>query len=91
MADKLAKISREDNVDESVKQYHVSYNVEDGADTNSFCIVIKAEDMTLATDEAEAKTLAKAEATIKKDAWVAAKAVASSITSTSEPDETVSL
>lgn len=83
MADTITEAVREDNADSSVKCWHISYRVEDGSDVNNFVVVILAEDMTDASDAAEAKTLANAKASTIKSDWVAKKADASS--STKEP------
>lgn len=80
MADTITKAVREDKADSSVKCWHISYEVEDGADKNQFVVVVLADDMTDATDAAEAKTLANAKAATIKSDWVTAKAEASSST-----------
>lgn len=91
MADKITKITREDNPDTSVKQWTISYDVEDGADKNSFCVTVKAEDMTDATSESEAKTAANTKASTIKSAWVTEKANDPVVGSETEPDEAVTL
>ena len=73
MADKITAAYKETNPDTSVKAWHISYEVDDGGDNkNSFVIVIKAEDMTDATDAAEAKTKANVKAGAIKTAWLSA-------------------
>lgn len=73
MADTITKAVREDNADATVKRYHISYEVEDAGDKNQFVVVVQASEMTLDTDEAEAKTLANVKAAIIKADWVTAK------------------
>ena len=74
MADEITKAVREDNADTSVKCYQISYEVEDAGDKNQFVVKIEASEMTLDTDENEAKTLANTKASIIKADWVTAKA-----------------
>ncbi len=78
MADTITNATRENLDGGACHCYHIAYDVEDGGDKNSFCVVVKAEDMTDPDDEAEAKTLANAVATTMKADWVTAKATANS-------------
>ncbi len=83
MADIITDATRENNADATVKCYHISFEVEDAGAKNSFVVVILAEDMVLATDKDEAKTLALVKASTMKADWVTAKAQNSS--NTNEP------
>ncbi len=78
MSDEITKATRENLSGGACHCYHIAFEVEDGGDTNQFCVVIPAADMTDPNDEAEAKTLAVAIATTKKADWVTAKATANS-------------
>lgn len=88
MEDKIIRIDREDNPDESVHQWSFCYKVEDGGETNKFSISIPGAD---ATDESDAKTQANIKASVIKSDWVIAKAIRPFVASTTEPDETVIL
>ena len=91
MVDTIVKADREDNSDATVKCWHISYDVEDSGNKNSFVVVILAEDMTDATDAAEAKTLANAKATTIKADWVTALTTASTLTNDATLEGTVTL
>ena len=78
MTDIITKAVREDNVDSSVKCWHISYAVTSGENVNSFVVVIKAEDMDDATDSAEAKSKANIQAATIKSSWVSSLASATS-------------
>ena len=79
MADIITHADKELNADTSVKCWHISYDVDDGGDNkNSFVCVVNADEMTDATDAAEAKTLANAKALAIKTAWLATLADATS-------------
>lgn len=72
MADSIVSFLQIKDADNNVVQYDVSYTVVHASLENNFCVVVKAEEMTLATDVAEAKTKANVKAAAIKTAWVAA-------------------
>ena len=80
MADVITQATRENNSDTTIKCWHISYDIQSGGNTNSFVVVIRAEEMTDPTDKAEAKTLANAIASTKKSNWVTALSMASVLT-----------
>ena len=80
MADKIVScvVTKDDaNV---IVQYDVAYEVENGdaSKKNSYCVVVKAEELTDASDlsgsDAEVLSIANPKAKAIKDAWLAALA-----------------
>lgn len=57
--------------DQVIIHYDVSYVVEYNAILNSFCVVVKAEELEDASDLNEVKSKANAKAKVIKDAWIA--------------------
>lgn len=55
----------------TVIQYDISYDVENGAAKNQFCVTVLGSEMTDPTDATEAQTKANVKAKAIKDAWVA--------------------
>jgi len=71
MADKIMSCVVEKNANDEVIQYTVSYEVEHETAKNSFCVCVKAEEMTDAMSQSEAITKANVKALAIKDAWIA--------------------
>lgn len=81
MADQIlssTKLVDSDNV--TVLSWEYSYSVESGEDTNQFCVVVAASEMTDSTSETEARTKANTKAAAIKAAWVATLATMPSAT-----------
>lgn len=90
----ITKAVREDNADTTVKCWHISYEVEDSGDKNSFVVVVTKEEFVTDTDgldETEAKALANAKAATIKSDWVAAKASAETNTDVAAIEGSVTL
>lgn len=82
MADEITRCEKILDESDNVVQYDFSYSVENAGKINTFCVTIKASEMTDATSSSEAKTKANVKAAAIKSAWVAqeqtsAEAVAS--------------
>lgn len=90
MADKIIKITREDNSDATVNCWHISYEVEDSGNKNTFVQTVLASEMADSTSESEAKTLANAKASTKKSKWITDKTITST-TDTTTTEESVTL
>jgi len=73
MADKIESCVVTKDDAEVVVQYDVSYSVEnvDASKMNSFCVVVKADEMDDPDDTVEAKAKANVKAKVIKDAWIA--------------------
>lgn len=73
MADEIVVCNKILDENGDVVQYEFSYNVIDPNDAthaNSFCIVVKATEMTDSTSSSEAKTKANVKAAAMKTAWL---------------------
>lgn len=70
MADQITAFSQIKDVDNNVVQYDISYHVEHDTNTNEFCVVVKAEEMTDDTDLTEATNKANVKASVLKSSWV---------------------
>jgi predicted nucleic acid-binding protein len=75
MADQITKCDVIKDSESNPIQYDVEYSVESGSDTNTFCVVVLASEMTDSTDTDEVKTKANVKAKAVKDAWVADLAI----------------
>lgn len=71
--------------------WEFSYDVESAGKHNSFCVVVKADEMVDATDGDEAKTLANVKASAIKTSWIAALADADITTPEITVPESVTL
>lgn len=86
MSDKIKECIQVKNANDECLQYDVAYEVVDPNDAsrkNSFCIVIKAEDMDVPSSAAEAVSLANIKAAEIKNTWLAAA------TTTAQPENSV--
>jgi hypothetical protein len=69
MADKITKCFVEKDKTNKVNQYDLSYEVEHSGKVNTFCIVIKKEEMDDPDDLNEVKSKAKVKAKKMKSDW----------------------
>ena len=72
--DKITSNSKCLEADSSLCHWEYAYEVAHNSAKNGFCVVVKADEMTDATSETEARAKANVKAKAIKDAWVASLA-----------------